>query len=179
MAANNLADTGAVTTPMRASLLTIALGAAVLAVSCGASEPAAEPAPAQATEETTVMTDPMPTLVGERTIVFPAGIDLSGSSDFTTHSPTPAEVNAAITTIASAPELDWAGEHTRFVSGRNDDGTVTIVVDLACDIEPVGGAAAIVAMQNLSTVGDGGDCYGFAVLSRTGELLRWGVNGQA
>lgn len=129
--------------------------------------------------EPTAMPEQSATLFDERTVIVPAGIDVTGASALTTHTPTDAQVEAVLGTIASAPELEWAREHTRFVSGRNDDGAVTIVVDLACDIEPVDGDDAVEAMQNLSTVGGGGDCYGFAVFSDSGELLRSGTNGES
>ena len=123
-------------------------------------------------------------LLDDRTIVFAANTDTynTGRTPPTTHTPTRDQVDAVLETLGSAPELEWATGHTRFLRGNDPTGDGPhIAVDLACGLPSLtdGIQAMAVLREEVHAVVGGGSCYGWALFTLDGELVRWGDNGES
>lgn len=152
-----------------AKLVSVALVACLLVLAACTSQPSAE--------------DTMPRVLDSRTVVLPFATDYYGDATYEPDAVTPSDdaVDAVLEAIDNEPELAWATGHARFLSGReSDDGEIRIFADFSCSSSGLNSSEqALEEMQNLLAVGDGGDCYGWAEFTPTGELMGWGTNGEA
>jgi len=122
-------------------------------------------------------------IIDERTAVFPAGTDIYQNSGSAPTNLTPSEENvaAALNTIETNPELAWAIEHTKFITGRTSDADGdTVGIDFSCEAAPLTTPEqALEELRRSQSVAGGGSCFGFAVFDLEGTLLRSGQNGSS
>jgi|GEM_PF-6256396 len=121
-----------------------------------------------------------PRLIDDRTVVISEGSDLSGSGrQLAAAAPVDETVERALATVATAPELEWAKGHTRFILGPTSEGDAAVYIQFACDRLLTSPKQALDELRNVLTAGDGGDCYGFALFDTEGGLLEWDNNGES